>query len=144
MNFSIGSDRRSATLKVVIGLLILTLLIPVSMVRNVVYDRIKIASAATIDIRNAWGGQQTGVGPILRLPIRADATPPLGIRYVQDRYVILVANDLDANADVSVEQRYRGIHKVPVFTTGVKIELNFDLSLLEELPSGERNENKNE
>jgi len=134
VNFSISSDRRSATVKVAaIGLLILALLIPVSMVKSVVYDRMRIASAAAIDIHNSWGGNQTVAGPILRLPIKVEATNTHGVRYWADRYVLLVADDLTGSASVAVEKRYRGIHEVPVFTTDLDMEVRFDLSLLEKL-----------
>ena len=134
MNFSISSDRRSATVKVAaIGLLILALLIPVSMVKSVVYDRMRIASVAAIDIHNSWGGNQTVAGPILRLPFKVEATNAHGVPYMADRYALLVAEDLTGTASVSVEKRYRGIHEVPVYTTDLDMEVRFDLSLLENL-----------
>ena len=134
MNFSISSDRRSATLKVAaIALLILTLLVPVSMVKNVVYDRMQVAAAAAFDIRNLWGGEQTIAGPLLRLPVKAAAVSAHGVRFLQDRYAILVADELTGFAKVSVEKRYRGIHEVPVFTTDLELQVRFDLSLLDEL-----------
>lgn len=134
MNFSISSDRRSATVKVAaIALLILALLIPVGMVKSVAYDRIQIAAAAAIDIRNSWGGHQTVAGPILRLPFKVEATTAHGVPYLADRYALLVADDLTGSASVSVEKRYRGIHEVPVFTTDLDMEVRFDLGLLEAL-----------
>ncbi len=131
---SSSSDRRSATVKVAaIGLLILALLIPVGMVKNVVFDRIQIASAAALDIRNSWGGNQTIVGPLLRIPFKAESTTPYGIPFMEERYALLVADNLVGTAHVSVEKRYRGIHEVPVFTSVLELEVDYDLRLLQEL-----------
>ena len=62
-------ERHTATYKIaVIAFLVLVLLIPVSMIKNIILDRSQIESVATRDIRNLWGGDQTITGPILRLP----------------------------------------------------------------------------
>ncbi len=134
MNLSLNADRRSATVKVTaIGLLILALLIPIGMVKGVVYDRMQAASDAAMDIRNSWGGQQVVAGPLLRLPYKAEAKNSHGEIYLVDRYALLVVDDLTGDASVTVEKRYRGIHEVPVYQTELELNVRFDLELLERL-----------
>lgn len=134
MNLSLNADRRSATVKVIaIGLLILALLIPIGMVKGVVYDRMQAASNAASDIRNSWGGQQLVAGPLLRLPYKAEAKNSHGGVYLVDQYALLVADELTGDAKVEVENRYRGIHEVPVYQTELEINVRFDLKLLERL-----------
>ena len=134
MNLSFNSDRRSATLKVAaIGLLILILLIPVSMVKGVVYDRILAASHAVSDIRNSWGGEQIVAGPLLRLPYRAEAKNSHGETYPVNRYALIVADELAGKAEVNVELLHRGIHEVPVYQTELELDVQFDLRHLQRL-----------
>ncbi len=134
MNISFDSNRRSATVKVAsIGLLILVLLIPVSMVKSVVYDRINVASEAVADIRQSWGGSQTIAGPLLRVPFSSETTNAHGEIYTIERYALLVADDLEGTAEVNVEMRYRGIHEVPVYQTDLDLKVRFDLTRFEML-----------
>lgn len=134
MKLSFNIERRSATFKVtVIALLVLVLLIPVGMIKNVILDRMQFESVATLDIRNSWGGDQTVTGPILRLPYEAQKTTVYGSPYSERKHAYLLAQKLSIVASVNTEIRYRGMHEVPVFNASIDMAGNFDLSLLDEL-----------
>ncbi len=76
--------KSSASIKVlVIGALILILLIPVSMIKGVVHDRIRVHNDARFDIMRSWGGQQLISGPILVLPYRVVHTNKAGNQIVR-------------------------------------------------------------
>ncbi|MEE8286169.1 MAG: inner membrane CreD family protein, partial [Gammaproteobacteria bacterium] len=63
--------RASVTVKLLfIGFLVLILLIPMGMVKGVIYERNHLYLSAKQDIMNAWGREQTVGGPVLTLPYR--------------------------------------------------------------------------
>lgn len=134
MRIPVIASSRSASLKViVIAVLTLALLIPLGMIKNIVVDRQANASAAALDIRNLWGGEQTVTGPILKLPYELQNQTVYGLNYVDEKFVYLLADDLLINAGVATEVRYRGIHKVPVFSSVIKISGRVDFTALEVL-----------
>lgn len=134
MRIPVIASSRSASLKViVIAVLTLALLIPLGMIKNIVVDRQANASAAALDIRNLWGGEQTVTGPILKLPYELQNQTVYGLNYVDEKFVYLLADDLLINAGVATEVRYRGIHKVPVFSSIIKISGRVDFTALEVL-----------
>lgn len=134
MNFSIETNRRSATFKVLaVGVLILVLLIPISMVKGVVFDRMHYASEVVADIRGSWGDQQTVAGPLFRVPFRAIATNSRGDTYAVDKYAYLVAEKLIGSAKTVVEERQRGIHEVLVYKSEIETIASFEFGALEAL-----------
>lgn len=134
MNISFSAERRSVTLKVVaIGFLILVLIIPLGMVKDVVLDRASIESDAAADIRNSWGGEQTIAGPILKVPFTSQRVAADGSAYAEEHVAFMLAESSTTNAVATTEIRYRGIHEVPVFAADVKISASFNLELLCEL-----------
>ncbi|MGI9232921.1 MAG: cell envelope integrity protein CreD [Woeseiaceae bacterium] len=129
-----NADSRSASVKViVIALLTLVLLIPLGMIESIVVDRQNNASAAALNIRQSWGGEQTITGPILKLPYELENKTVHGLSYVDERCVYLLADELTIDAGVETEIRYRGIHKVPVFASVITISGRIDFSSLESL-----------
>lgn len=137
MKLPFNLERHTATSKVaVIAFLVLVLLIPVSMIKNIILDRSQIESVATRDIRNLWGGDQTIAGPILRLPYEVLKTTVYGSPYSESKHAYLLAEKLHIVATVDTEIRYRGIHEVPVFAATIDMVGNFDLSLLDTLGIG--------
>ena len=134
MKFSVSAGSRSASVKaVIIALLTLALLIPLGMIRNVIADRQGNAATAAFDIRNSWGGDQVITGPVLRLPYEHKDRTAHGLSYVDEKSVYLLADQLFVKADVATETRYRGIHKIPVFTSNIEIKGEVDLAALESL-----------
>lgn len=134
MNFSIETNRRSATFKVLaVGVLILVLLIPISMVKGVVFDRMHYANEVVADIRGSWGDQQIVAGPLFRVPFRALATNSRGETYAVDKFAYLVAEKLIGSAKTAVEERQRGIHEVLVYKSEIETIASFDFGALEAL-----------
>ena len=125
---------RSTSIKaLVIAILILALLIPVRMINGVVFDRRDNQSIAVADIQNSWGGVQTISGPVLKLPYRVEDTTVYGLSYANEKVVYLLAKKLRTHADVTVEERYRGMHEVPVFNAAVTTNVRFDFTSLDSL-----------
>ncbi|MEA2113391.1 MAG: inner membrane CreD family protein, partial [Patescibacteria group bacterium] len=58
--------RYSVTFRVaIIGVLALLLLIPIGLVKNLIYERESAKRAAVSEISQKWGEQQTVAGPII-------------------------------------------------------------------------------
>lgn len=129
-----NADSRSASVKViVVALLTLVLLIPLGMIKNIVVDRQNNASAAALNIRQSWGGEQIITGPILKLPYELENRTVHGLSYVDEKIVYMLADELMIDAGVETEIRYRGIHKVPVFASVIKIKGRIDFTSLKSL-----------
>lgn len=122
----INGLKRSASIKaLVIGLLILILLIPVSMIKGVVHDRIDVHDDARADIIRAWGGEQTLTGPILVLPYRIAHINSYGNQIIERAFIYVLPNDLQVTVDVDPEIRARGMHKVPIYSADMKLQGSF-------------------
>lgn len=132
MNIPPKLSSRSTSVKVtIIAFLILVLLLPVGMIENIIFDRSNSRSVAELDIKDAWGGDQTVTGPILRLPYTVRKQTVYGSPYAEEKVVHLLAEELLVTANVATEVRYRGIHKVPVYSADVAISGRIDLDALD-------------
>ena len=126
--------KRSVSIKaLVIGVLTLILLIPVSMIKGVVYDRIQVHNAARADIMRSWGGEQLLTGPILVLPYQVVYRNDYGNSVVETEYAYVLPSDLTIEIETDPEVRYRGNHKVPIYSATMAISGEFsspDASIL--------------
>ncbi len=125
---------RSASIKVAtIAVLILVLLIPVGMIRNVIEDRSINESVAVNDISRSWGGEQLITGPILRLPYLGSNVTVYGSTYAQPKDAYVLSEQLRIESAVRSEVRYRGIQKVPVYTASISMRGYIDPSSIAKL-----------
>jgi len=125
---------RSASIKVAtIAVLILVLLVPVGMIRSVIFDRSNNESVAVRDISRSWGGEQLITGPVLRLPYRGSNMTVYGSTYAQPKDAYVLSEQLKIVADVKSDVRYRGIQKVPVYTASISIRGYIDPAIIEKL-----------
>lgn len=109
--------RHSVSLKVAaIGFLILVLLIPLSMIRDVIADRGAVRYEAAQEIMRTWGAEQLVAGPILVVPFEETLPTHGGQTIVTRNKAYVLPQDLDISAVVNHEVRYRGLHKVPVYS----------------------------
>ena len=97
---------QSASIKVLmIGFLILVLPIPLGMIKGTAADRDLTSLAAKQDIQRTWGNSQ----------------------------LYFLPNDLDIEAAIDAEVRYRGIHRVPVYSTLTTLSGTIDWPTVENL-----------
>ncbi|MGH6880393.1 MAG: cell envelope integrity protein CreD [Hypericibacter sp.] len=94
---------------VVIALL---LLIPLSMVRDLINERSYRQHEVEAGIASEWGGVQTLVGPILKVPYRVKALPNQPERMSAAYYL---PQTLDAQLSFTTEMRYRAVFEIPVY-----------------------------
>ena len=118
--------KRSASVKaLIIGGLILVLLIPVSMIKGVIHDRDYIHQEARRDIMRSWGNEQLIAGPVLAVPYTETHINAYGHQVIEESRAYVLPSRLEYRAETSPEIRYRGIHKVPIYTSTVEIRGEF-------------------
>ncbi len=111
-----------------IGLLIMLLHIPVSMINNQVTERQKSKSEAQADISSKWGKTQTLIGPRLVVPYyqleKSNGSGGASISHVK-RYATFLPKLLNAHAKVNNGLRYRGIFSIPVYDSKINLTGKF-------------------
>lgn len=118
--------RTSVTVKLLfIGFLVLLLLIPMSMIESVVYERSHLYHAAKRDIMNSWGREQTIGGPVLTLPYRVHYTDDKGFERVRQSQAHFLPEHLSVRGQLDTQMRYRGIYEIPVYTANLKFSGRF-------------------
>lgn len=109
-----------------IGFLILLLLIPMGMVESLIYERGHLYRQASSEIITSWGGEQSLMGPVLTLPFVRTFTSNKGWTANQ-KNKHLQPDNMNINAKIDTEIRYRGIYKVPVYTATIEVSGDFTL-----------------
>lgn len=115
----------------IIALLTLLLLIPLSMVKGVIWERSSYRHQAKESIAQSWTGTQKFLGPVLVQPYvehhqrkvwdskkesyRLEA-------YTESKQLYLLPEQLLVTGTVNTEERSRGIYAVPVYEAKLKIE----------------------
>ncbi len=114
---------------VIIGVLILVMLYPVSMVRELIDERAERQESVVDEITSKWGGAQTIVGPILTVPyeIRRRGEPS------EIHYLHLLPEILSITGDVRPTIRYRGLYEAVLFNAELKLSGSFLMPDLEAL-----------
>lgn len=114
--------RYSVTFRIaVVGILALLLLIPVGMVKNLVYERESTKRIAVAEISQKWGEQQTIAGPILSIPYKKYAINEKGERVSVTRYAHFLPETLLIDGALEPQIRSRGIFDAVVYSS----EINF-------------------
>lgn len=128
-----------------LALLIVVLMIPLALVSATIEERAAFRQEAEQDIAKSWGGTQRLVGPMLvqQYEIHVieevwDETQKLHVEKAgwQERVALHFPETLDIRGDVRVEQRYRGIHVVPVYRADLAMTATIEVP---EPPAGARN-----
>ncbi|MCU7843022.1 MAG: cell envelope integrity protein CreD [Candidatus Thiodiazotropha sp. (ex Monitilora ramsayi)] len=123
----------------VIGLLMALLMIPLTLIDQVVYERSSFRDEAKASIAQSWTAEQQLVGPLLVIPYKAHYqqkvwnTDQKGYR-LEDRFyekkLYLTPEQLTITGDVSTDSRKRGIYSVPVYQSMLKLNGSFDMRQL--------------
>ena len=121
MNFF---ERNSAIFKVAaIAFLALMLLIPVAMIDELVKERKTRQLEALEEVSAKWGFEQQVVGPILAVPyFTFDLNKEDERINVTRKLVYFLPEQLDISGTIDPEIRYRGLFKVPVYRSKIRID----------------------
>ena len=118
--------KESVTVKLAfIGFLTLILLIPSSMISNLVQERAARQAEAMDNISDQWSGKQLIQGPVLVIPYKhtskeSDNNGKLVDKEVTDQLFIL-PEVLKINADISTRTLHRGIFQSVVYNSKIAV-----------------------
>ena len=114
-------SRHTTALKVVVvGLLILLLLIPLSMISSLIYERLDTKRSAELEITSKWSGEQIITGPILLIPYFQEIKLKDKSELVR-KNLLLLPTEINVLADAKVEKRKRGIYDVSLYRSDVEL-----------------------
>jgi inner membrane protein len=103
-----------------IGLLVLTLLVPLGMIEKLIAQRGERRDAATAEVAGALGRQTIG-GPILIVPFRlANSGDPAA-----SDALYLLPEELDIASDSKTKIVARGIYRIPIYEARIRISGHF-------------------
>jgi inner membrane protein len=122
-------SRQNATIIKLLGVgaLVLLLLIPLTMIRGVLNERLARRNEAVNDITASWGKEQNVIGPVLGIPykyrfkkVREESTPDGRVerREAEETAVgnaYFLPETLDITGEATTQTLYRGIYNAAVF-----------------------------
>lgn len=122
--------KESVTVKLAfIGLLVILLLIPSSLVQNLIQERAQRQDETEKQVSNQYSGEQLVQGPVLVVPYKKQVkeTDHAGKEVTKEvtSNLFLLPNELDYNAGVTPDILHRGIFEVVVYNGTVKVSGNF-------------------
>lgn len=124
----------SVTLKLFsIAVLLLLMLIPSSMVEDLITERAANRDAATAEISSQWANSQLVLGPVLVLPYTARVTDEKGNVSETTNYLSLLPDTLATTGTLAPERRHRGIYEAVVYRAGLHVQGAFQAPPLAEL-----------
>jgi len=127
--------------------LTLIMLIPISMVKSLIYERSYRAAEVQEEISSSAGGTLQFAGPVIKIPgkrsiekIYINSEGKKSSEYYDEDFALwYTPEDLDIKIDLDTENKFRGIFYSPVFKGEMSLTGQFNLGNLdEELESNER------
>ena len=114
--------------------LVLLLLIPLAMIKGLIYERNRTANEAEEGVMEAWGSQLAEAGPVIAIPgvktteVRTKTEregEKIGI--TNTPFTLIIApRQLNITAEFKTEVRRRGIFSVPLFSGSLRLSGSFD------------------
>jgi len=126
-----------------IVLITLLLLIPASMIKNLIYERESTQDEAIREVSSKWAEEQTISGPFISIPyyryVKEFSAKDSTEKVVQlKEYLHVLPSDLRINGKINPEKRYRGIYEIVVYNSKLDIAGSFskiDLAALDINPA---------
>ncbi|MBL0044844.1 MAG: cell envelope integrity protein CreD [Flavobacteriales bacterium] len=138
-----GWMRRSLTFRaLVVGILVLLLLIPLSMVNDLIHERADRKTEAENEISQNWGGAQTITGPVIdvpyEVPVRVQATDGSGRMETRldIHYAHFLPELLKVETNLDPYTKSRGIYDVAVYGSQSHLSGTFAPISAERLKTG--------
>ena len=109
---------------VVMGMILIGLLIPLSMVQSVVSERTARRDSVINDVSSTWGGSQTVAGPVLVVPYQCTVTDRDGPRIVTGRATFL-PDSLSVQGSLGPQIRGRSFFDTVVYSAHLVVTGRF-------------------
>lgn len=122
----------------VISGLVITLLIPVEMIKGVIHEREQRREEVIKEVSSKWGGEQTITGPILSVPYTDYFTDEKGHEKTTISHAHLLPDQLNIIGSVKPETRHRGMYQVVLYNAELQINADFRTKGLTELGIDEK------
>jgi len=109
----------------IVGVLILLLHIPLSMVESLIHERDNRKQGVISEINHKWGQAQTITGPIISIPYLTHIEGTNGKTTTETRYLHFLPDTVNIDSKITPEVRYRGIYEAVLYNTKLIIEGSF-------------------
>lgn len=109
---------------ILVGLIILLMLIPGSMIRKLITEREQLQAEVVNEIGSKWGNGQVLGGPVLTIPY-SHFYEEKGKTFRQIRYANFLPEELEIESRVESDNRYRGIYETVVYSSAISIRGRF-------------------
>lgn len=129
-----GNNKNNAlTIKIIlIALLIIVLIIPITMVQNMIMERNKIANDASAEVQQKWSKPQNITGPILVIPYKEYIEQENKMRQTDIRYLYILPEKLQISGNIETENLKRGLYDIVVYRSSIKLSGSFDFTDLQQ------------
>lgn len=128
-------QRNALSVKIIlIGVLILILFIPLSMIRGLITERADTASVASEEVQAKWSSAQEIVGPFISIPFLDDheeqyfenGVTKIKVKKIQNHLYIL-PETLEIKGNIETEKLSRGLYEIVVYKTPLELKGSFIL-----------------
>ncbi len=129
--------KNSITIRLItIGFLLLLLLIPIGMVKDIIREREYRQQDAIREVSSKWGTEQTIKGLVLTIPYRSylkvyDKENSFELIETIE-YAHFLPKKLNISGNISPKVRYRGIYEIVVYNSEIQVNGSFTLPNFEE------------
>jgi inner membrane protein len=121
-----GWAKNSVGLKLLtIGIIVLLLLIPSSMLDSLVFERQHLRDGAISEVSDKWGNQQMITGPIITIPYKLVTINDKKQKEESIAYAHFLPDSLSISGVLKPEKRYRGIYVVVLYNTMLHLNAQF-------------------
>lgn len=118
--------RNSATIKIVtIGVLVLVLLIPSSMIFSLISERESRKETVVQEISQKWGGRQCITGPFFILPYKSYYEDEDNRVKYNIHHLHLLPEKVDIFCEIKPHIRYRSIYEAVLYDSKIAVNGNF-------------------
>ncbi|MFT4544952.1 MAG: inner membrane protein [Polaribacter sp.] len=108
-----------------ITILVLLLMIPSSMIQDIIRERQFTSNDAIKEVSSKWGYDQTVAGPVISVPYLTFKEDKDGKKTFYKHWSHFLPDHLNINADVKTNTRKRSIYEVVVYGSEMKISGTF-------------------
>ena len=109
-----------------ITILVLLLMIPNSMIQDIIRERQYTSDNAIREVSAKWGNSQTVAGPVISVPYLTFKEDKEGKKTFYKHWSHFLPESLIIDSDVTTELRERGIYKVMVYNSKMAISGTFN------------------
>lgn len=124
---------------IIIGVLILVILIPMTMIESLILERQERKAEAVLDVTSKWGENQVITGPIITIPYKTYSRTSATGESETLHYRHFLPENLKIEGNLTSERRERGIYEVVLYKSQLSIKGHFADNLLSQfsVPEGD-------